>query len=456
MHTITATFEVVTPMFLGGADNKTTTELRAASIKGQLRFWWRALAWGRLQSLPKIREEEARIFGSSDKDVGQAGFSLQAKWLERPPILIPPPEHVSAGELSSAAQNKLRALKRRHRLTVDGLSDGEVIGAGARYLGYGLLIANDGRKKEGPPNNKYVVDVEVEGQLSRPCLFHRTASGRPARFCVRLMSRQSFTPDFLAALELFGLLSGLGARTRRGWGSVALVELTGDGVSPKWSPPADANDYGERIQNFVGAAVSCGSAPEYSAFFNNARILILPAGVTALEALSGLGDKFQLFRGWRHPSSSPEQNFKSDHDGFKINNGSWKISPGSFEVGYPTVALEHPLRVALGLPHNYSQRLKIEAEIQNRRASPLLFHIHRVGNEFVAVATVFPTRFLPDVIENSGKVRQEKIKIINGHHETLVANQVDYQIIDAFFDGFTPASGKPARDYFPVKKAILP
>ena len=34
--------EIVTPLFLGGADpNK--AELRAPSIKGALRFWWRAL-----------------------------------------------------------------------------------------------------------------------------------------------------------------------------------------------------------------------------------------------------------------------------------------------------------------------------------------------------------------------------------------------------------------------------
>jgi CRISPR-associated protein Cmr1 len=33
--------EVVTPMFLGGANNL-EAELRVPSIKGMLRFWWRA------------------------------------------------------------------------------------------------------------------------------------------------------------------------------------------------------------------------------------------------------------------------------------------------------------------------------------------------------------------------------------------------------------------------------
>ncbi len=35
------TIEVVTPAFLGGSD--TNAELRSASFKGLLRYWWRVL-----------------------------------------------------------------------------------------------------------------------------------------------------------------------------------------------------------------------------------------------------------------------------------------------------------------------------------------------------------------------------------------------------------------------------
>lgn len=41
METLTFTCKIITPMFLAGADGQ-TPELRAASIKGALRFWWRA------------------------------------------------------------------------------------------------------------------------------------------------------------------------------------------------------------------------------------------------------------------------------------------------------------------------------------------------------------------------------------------------------------------------------
>lgn len=64
MHKITFTCETITPMFLAGADGK-TPELRAPSIKGALRFWWRALN-GHLD-LGTLKEREGKIFGSTEQ-----------------------------------------------------------------------------------------------------------------------------------------------------------------------------------------------------------------------------------------------------------------------------------------------------------------------------------------------------------------------------------------------------
>ena len=55
--------ETITPMFLAGADG-VTPELRAPSIKGALRFWWRAMN-GHL-SLADLRNQESEIFGGTD------------------------------------------------------------------------------------------------------------------------------------------------------------------------------------------------------------------------------------------------------------------------------------------------------------------------------------------------------------------------------------------------------
>jgi CRISPR-associated protein Cmr1 len=72
MTKLTAEFKIVTPLFVGGA-NPQSSELRVPSIKGVLRFWWRALALGRLHSVKGVRAEEARIFGSTK---GQSSVKL--------------------------------------------------------------------------------------------------------------------------------------------------------------------------------------------------------------------------------------------------------------------------------------------------------------------------------------------------------------------------------------------
>ncbi|MHB1665659.1 MAG: type III-B CRISPR module RAMP protein Cmr1 [bacterium] len=65
--------EVVTPMFLGAADPK-ETELRAASIKGMLRFWWRATCG--IDKLKEMKTKENDIFGSTDT---KSSFSISVK-----------------------------------------------------------------------------------------------------------------------------------------------------------------------------------------------------------------------------------------------------------------------------------------------------------------------------------------------------------------------------------------
>jgi len=74
MNNLTFTCEIITPMFLNGADGK-IPELRPPSIKGALRFWWRALN-GHL-SLDELRKQEAEIFGGTDEKVGRSKIVIR-------------------------------------------------------------------------------------------------------------------------------------------------------------------------------------------------------------------------------------------------------------------------------------------------------------------------------------------------------------------------------------------
>lgn len=65
--------EIITPCFCAGADPQKQAEIRAASIRGQLRWWFRVL--GGFQSLApmRLREQEDLIFGSAAGNKGRAG-----------------------------------------------------------------------------------------------------------------------------------------------------------------------------------------------------------------------------------------------------------------------------------------------------------------------------------------------------------------------------------------------
>ena len=75
MKTITFHCETITPMFLAGADGQ-TPELRPPSIKGALRFWWRAMN-GHLP-LAELKKREGEIFGNGGVNASQSLFSIIA------------------------------------------------------------------------------------------------------------------------------------------------------------------------------------------------------------------------------------------------------------------------------------------------------------------------------------------------------------------------------------------
>ena len=74
MSSIMFRCEVLTPLFLSGANGQ-DAELRPSSIKGLMRFWWRALN-GHF-TLSELREEEAKIFGCGGEEARRSSFSLR-------------------------------------------------------------------------------------------------------------------------------------------------------------------------------------------------------------------------------------------------------------------------------------------------------------------------------------------------------------------------------------------
>jgi len=347
METIEATFKVVTPMFISGADQD-KAELRLPSIKGALRFWWRALAWDRFGDLKTIREEEAKLFGSTD--TGQAAVLMS---------------------LSNFATDPLKKGEVLH----DGNHD---VGAGARYFGYGVMDTFDGKNS-------------VAGRLTRPCL------SPPFKFTLRLCFRPRHLLDqqkdsVLQAIKAVGLFGNLGSKSRKGYGSIILESLQIDEQDAGWAVPKNADEYVSLLSKLNLPSFdreSTEKLPEYTAFTSRTRILILQDDTekSSLNLLHRIGRDLVFFRSWGRKGEvmgqNSEKNFKPDHDLMK--NLSSKVT--------------YPERVVFGLPHNYGkpERLHVKPQNYDRRASPLFIHIHQAdGSTPIVNLSFLPAQFLPE------------------------------------------------------------
>jgi len=344
MIKLEASFKIVTPLFMSGAD-KERAELRAASIRGVLRFWWRALALGHYGTWQEVRKAEFNLFGSSSG--GQSRVHLSLKVLRQSDEKCKPGGHLK-----------------------DGLNN--YLWPGLRYLGYGAI----------QPELRPHLDSPVHGALK---LYLRP-------------SAKKIDPEMEAdlleeAIMAMGLLGGLGSRSRRGFGSFNLLELKRDGMTRY---PKNKEDYLDSLsQIYEKHAIELSDVPDYTAFSQDSRAYILKKGKDPLELLDEIGEEMQMYRSWGQDKGGgymvgdkpAEQNFKDDHDNMRN--------------AFFAPAIEHPRRVAFGLPHNYhftklNRNLTVLPEKHERRSSPLFLHIHELSNcDYVAVASIFPTKFLP-------------------------------------------------------------
>ena len=363
---IEATYRVVTPMFCAGADPG-RAELRLPSFKGVLRFWWRALAWSRLDgNLDEIQRQEDVLFGSTG--AGQSRVSMRLA-IDSAPSLI----------------------RKDEVLTVPA-SDGRVVGEGARYLGYGVMHAFDSKKS----NTR-------RGQLTRACL------RAPFDFVVRMQLRgRKASPDALRqqsesledALICLGNRGGLGAKNRKGYGSLAIRSLLVNGEQ-RWRLPQTMHELRDALVAFRRGR-QAGNQPAYTALSREARHVLLASDRTqAVELLDLVGRELMRYRSWGHNGrvlgQPSEKNFRDDHD---LMDGSRRN--------------RHPRRIAFGLPHNYGKRADKQVGPHDkgldRRASPLFIHIHECGDTPVAVLSFLPARFLPedrsDISVGGSRIRQ--------------------------------------------------
>lgn len=274
METLAATFRIVTPMFIAGADPD-KAELRAPSIKGALRFWWRALQWGNVRDIAELRRKEAELFGSSETG--------QSKVLMR----------ISPQLMSNTKPPTWKITDPNHGWKC--------------YSGYGL---HEGNRAFIRPGEQF--DLQVSWNELR----------------------EKDVSSIRSAIVAFGLLGGLGSRFRNAWGSVTLLNLEA------WVPPQSRSDLVNAVQTLVSNGVAnAPHMPPFTAFSEACEFHVgemKPSSEAAQKALIAV-----------YQSTKDKDSLVSKED-----------------------------RVELGLPR-LIKRTSFRRQ-NERRASPLLLHVHQV------------------------------------------------------------------------------
>jgi len=330
--------EVLTPLFLGGADMQ-RPELRAPSIRGAMRYWYRALVGGTLDSsLDSLHQIESAIFGSAE----------------------------NGGPLSSQLRTKGKPLPVSYQKSPPV---GKNQPAGIDYLLWSVALA---KRPYLMPGEKF--DFLLRTHLNENALRHGEI-----------------------AFWLLTNLGALGARANRGAGSFQAVSGASEMDFSIASTPDELKQQLEKglemCRNILGGTwVNFGkTAPEFDVFHPDyCRVSIVAdqsnGWETYKDALNAIGRHFANYRTHINPLG------KSDHDAvLEWFKSSGKARP---DLKRPVFGLPLAFRYTNG-PQD-----EIRSGQGDRRGSPLHIHITRLKTgRYVGLLTLFKSQFLPSGIK---------------------------------------------------------
>ncbi|MGC8757887.1 type III-B CRISPR module RAMP protein Cmr1 [Caldisericum sp.] len=358
---VTVGIEFITPAFIGGANPNVDCEMREDSLKGALRFWWRAFCSTRRSSEKELLEEEGAIFG------GQ-------KQKSKVSLFIPP----------ASRDNYLTTLDAR---TFNNLP------YGIQYLLFPFRSAN---RKYINPGTQFEIQLIADDD-----------------------NAMIETLKALWFLENFG---GLGARSRRGLGSFRVIKINSPidlqeilKEVPKFMCLKSEEEIGslqsnESIQNYLGEQINifatpCNSMPSFSAYSSTDsefKVHFEASFTEWKQPLNWLGRRLKEFRSYTRPPFNSEaaelHKYKDNINGYSIPDPLTKTA-----FGLPIV---YNFRDELSRPK--SERISIEAEPWSavpqenpygRRASPLFFKVGKIGNSdthYYVTALLIWSEFLPN------------------------------------------------------------
>ncbi len=330
--------------FMGGANQDEKAELRAPSIKGALRFWYRAID-------PDYRKHEEKIFGSTEH--GQAGFLLRVSEKE---------------------------VKRRPA------ENAPWIRKNTAYLGYGP-ITRDRKLKKPVATRPYI----MPGSTFELLLYFKPNVEKPERIKVE------------RALWALVTLGGLGSRSRKGFGSLMVEWIPKESSeSLTWQFETRAK-LSSAIEKFLKDETVPGGLPQHTCFSRASRCIVVHEAQTGEDALEWLGQEMLSYRSFKSRENVyGQKRFQGDHDLMRdyIAQGTTPPSPPlRAAFGLPHNYFFTSLNYAKGAVD------LMDNGKAGRRASPVIFHIQGLTNgKSCVVATFLPAQLIPknDKVRISG------------------------------------------------------
>lgn len=355
----TRVYKVITPLWGGGVVanvNDPVTLIRGSSIRGHLRFWWRALRGNSNGStISEMREKENSIWGST-KVPSQVKISVNVTNTGTPfqPESILLPTH-----------------PRYKRITDVGDMNSK-----DAYVTFPLRLTPDERRAHKDPaslteNVQFSLVVEYPDDVGE---------------------------EVEAALWAWQTFGGIGARTRRGMGAIECIQV---GKIPQL--PQSANDFqksvSENLKKWIVVGDFAAGVPHLSRGLNY-KLTGKQDYITGIEALRKIIDKYKNFR-----QSRPGR-----------NRSHWP-EPDLIRACFPGMTFRHKIahhvhgkapRAVFGLPLIIHFKHYMEGEqdpeettIQgvggiDRLASPLIIRPVHLSSGFAGMAVLLEWETLND------------------------------------------------------------
>lgn len=270
--------ETITPMFMSGADQG-TFELRPPSIKGLLRFWWRAYYWGSQQqiALPDLQKREGEIFGTVADDGKKSSFSTRLS--HRPTR--------GTRELSFAQKKEYNVKG----VEINGKKrDINVLG----YLAYGPYTWKDGKnlfiRDYLPPRTEFSLILSFSGN----------------------QPEQNIKQELFMSLYLLSVLGAVGSKAHNGFGNFYIKQVTDEMGKPCSVDLPLTFPTPSFFQEHIKNGGTSDNLPDFTALSRQMRIFELPLPLhnSWEDCLAALGkiyhsSKSQLHGSQKHYIGSP-------------------------------------------------------------------------------------------------------------------------------------------------------